>query len=117
MEATDKLITLGALAYFLGKLDARYQHQEEGMDLSANDFTNYYKEKLDSMGTDARIATLDEVDEVLNGVFGTGTGAGSRIATEEEVNEALDGAFGGTETESEGYTGSGEAMEAEEGGL
>ena len=69
-----KLITLEGLARYheglMAKLGLTYVAQEPGKGLSEENFTSELKTKLDSMGTSQRIATNEDVDELLSSLFG-----------------------------------------------
>lgn len=49
LEAGKKYLDQEGLAHLVEKNDARYVHQEEGKGLSANDFTDEYKKKIDDL--------------------------------------------------------------------
>ena len=69
-DNSKKLMTLDTFAYALQRIEARYQVKESGKGLSTNDFTDEYKNKLDNIAPDEIIATEEEVDEVIDEVFG-----------------------------------------------
>lgn len=49
VESGKKYLDKDGLAYFIEKNDQRYVKQEEGKGLSANDFTDEYKQKIDDL--------------------------------------------------------------------
>jgi len=85
-----KLITLEGLARYhtglMQKLGLTFVAQQAGKGLSENDFTDELKTKLDSMGTSQRIATDEDVDALLESLFGDNSGTADAGAAEDEVD-------------------------------
>lgn len=76
-----KLITLEGLARYheglMSKLGLTYVAQEAGKGLSEENFTSELKVKLDSMGTNQRIATDEDMNDFLGDLFGDTAEAGA----------------------------------------
>ena len=73
--AKPKLVTYDGLAYLVDGLKAKFVLQEAGKGLSANDFTDALKAKLDSVSVDGYdVATTEDLDAMLDNVFGNGEG-------------------------------------------
>ena len=90
-----KLITIEGLARYheglMAKLGLTFVAQEAGKGLSANDFDDEYKAKLDSMGTSQRIATDEDMNDFLGDLFGSTTEAGAGSGEAEGGGADLDG--------------------------
>ena len=67
LAAEKKYLDQDGLAHLVQKNDVRYVRKEDGKGLSANDFTDEYKQKIDELeaGAGNEIITEDEI----NGLF------------------------------------------------
>lgn len=67
--ANKKYLDDNGLLYFWGKIKNVFVEKEAGKGLSANDFTNNYKDKLDGIASGAEVNVIENIS--VNGVAGT----------------------------------------------
>lgn len=67
--ANKKYLDDNGLLYFWGKIKNVFVEKENGKGLSANDFTNNYKDKLDGIASGAEVNVIENIS--VNGVQGT----------------------------------------------
>ena len=104
-EGTPKIVTLDVLEYCMAQVKRKFVQAEPGKGLSTNDFTAELKAKLDGITIPGyEVATKEEVDAMLDEVFGSGTqdagaGEGEVSGDGADLDETEDvGAGGGTDS-------------------
>lgn len=73
-EGTPKIVILDVLEYCMAQVKRKFVQAEPGKGLSTNDFTAELKAKLDGITIPGyEVATTEDVDAMLDEVFGSGT--------------------------------------------
>lgn len=96
-QAADKpkIVTLPVLEYFFASIKDRFVLKETGKGLSANDFSDELKQKLENLSAEGyNVATQEDIDAMLNGAFNGANGtaeAGSGEGSSSGGGASLDG--------------------------